>query len=201
VDTLIILLSTSLCHIFYVFHYHRLVGTIEPHQPSSPNLQRNLILHPSRSLILSSMTGSHLLLRPATADEIHHIHDLNSASWAGDLDVETYHARERTLASTTLTGNGGILSWVLVNPADPDKILSSCETIKKDALISQPLIKQDSPSTVRAVAAHGVGSVFTPSDQRGNGYAGVMLRLLAETLKRGNPNGFNVLYSDIGKVG
>ncbi|KAF8534583.1 hypothetical protein BDD12DRAFT_755913, partial [Trichophaea hybrida] len=107
--------------------------------------------------------------------------------------------RERVLASTQLTRNGGISSWVLINPADPHKILSSCETIKKDALISEAPVNSGRASMVRRVTAHAVGSVFTPTEQRGNGYAANMLRLLAETMKRGNPAGFNVLYSDIGK--
>jgi hypothetical protein len=147
------------------------------------------------------MTGSHLILRPATAQEIWNIHDLNSASWAGDLDVETYHAREQTLASTPLTRNGGLSAWVLVDPADdPHKILSSCETTRKDALVSIPHVDGNTFSTVKRVTAHGVGSVFTPEEHRGKGYAGIMLQLLAQTLKKENAEGFSVLYSDIGKV-
>lgn len=133
------------------------------------------------------MTGSHLILRPATAQEVYYVHELNAAAWAGALDVETYHDREQTLASTPLTRNGGLSTWVLVDPADdPHKILSSCETTKKQALISTPRINGDTVSTVRQVTAHGVGSVFTPEEHRGKGYAGTMLQLLAESLKRGN---------------
>jgi hypothetical protein len=147
------------------------------------------------------MTGSHFILRPATAQEIYHLHDLNSASWAGDLDVETYHAREQTLASTPLTRNGGLSAWVLVDPADdPHKVLSSCETTRKDALMSMPHVDGNCFSTVKQVTAHGIGSVFTPAEHRGKGYAGIMLQLLAQALKKGNADGFSVLYSDIGKV-
>lgn len=163
------------------------------------------------------MTGSPQTLRPATAEEIAYIRTLNAASWAGDLDVKTYHDRERVLASTPLTRNGGISSWVLVDPAaDPHDILSSCETIKKRAFVSLPPPHpadvgpaggdgpgdgDDTTCLVSLVMAHGVGNVFTPPQHRGNGYAKTMLRLLAEALKRGSPESFSVLYSDIGKVG
>lgn len=145
------------------------------------------------------MTGSHLILRPATAKEVHYIHDLNSSAWAKDLTVEKYHAREQTLASTPLTRNGGLSAWVLVNPEDPHEVLSSCETIKKGAFVSSLPANGDDVSSVKQVTAHGVGSVFTPVEHRGNGYARTMLQLLAETLRKGNYDGFSVLYSDIGK--
>lgn len=153
------------------------------------------------------MTGSPLILRPATDEEIAYIRTLNAASWAGDLDVKTYHDRERVLSSTALTRNGGISCWVLVNPAEPYNILSSCETIKKHALVSLPppspadVGPGDATHLISPVAAHVIGNVFTPLKHRRNGYAGAMLRLLAETLKHGSPEGFSVLYSDIGKVG
>ena len=147
------------------------------------------------------MTVSQFVLRAATPEEIDRIHDLNAASWAGDLTVEKYHDRERTLAATSLTRNGGLASWVLVNPADnPNKILTSCETIKKDALVARPPVNGGVVSMVKHVAAHAIGSVFTPVEQRGKGYARVMLQMLAERSRKGNPEGFTVLYSDIGKV-
>jgi len=146
------------------------------------------------------MTGSHLVLRPATTKEVHYIHDLNSSVWAGGLTVEMYHARERTLASIPLTRNGGWSAWVLVNSEELWEVLSSCETIKKDAFVSRLPVNGGVASSVKQVTAHCVGNVFTPVEHRGKGYAGIMLQLLAETLRDGNADGFNVLYSDIGKV-
>jgi hypothetical protein len=45
----------------------------------------------------------------------------------------------------------------------------------------------------------GVASVFTPAQNRGKGYAGLMMRLLADKLREiaGN-EGFSVLFSDVG---
>jgi len=147
------------------------------------------------------MTGPSLILRPATLQEIDHIHELNSAAWAGDLTVQQYHAREHTLSSQPLTRKGGLRNWVLVDPNDEkQQILSSSETIRKAALVATPSADGEAHSSVEQVVAHGIGSVFTPPKQRGHGYAKTMLTLLAETLKKENGSGFSVLYSDIGKV-
>ncbi|KAI5804991.1 hypothetical protein EDC01DRAFT_641664 [Geopyxis carbonaria] len=145
------------------------------------------------------MTISQYRLRPATAYEIIWVHDLNAASWAGDLSVQIYHKRERLLASQPLCRNGGLSSWVLVDPAEDHKVLSSCETIKKDAFVSRPPIDGELKPEVETVVAHAIGSVFTPMEHRGQGYAGIMLQQLSDMLSRGNNHGFSVLYSDIGK--
>ena len=147
------------------------------------------------------MTGSQFLLRHATPAEIDYIHDLNSVAWGGDLDVETYHLREKMLASTTACKNGGLSCWVLVNPSEnPNKVLSSCETIKKEAFISKPPVNGNLNSEVVEVVAQAIGAVFTPIEHRGKKYAGQMLRLLADTLVRQDNKTFSVLFSDIGKV-
>lgn len=150
------------------------------------------------------MTGpeSPYALRPATAAEIDYIRNLNAEMWAKDLSVETYHERERTIGSTTLTRNGGIRSWVLVNPNSdrPNDILSSCETIRKHTLISRPPAPGTKEARVSEADAQGIGSVFTPKEHRGRGYAGILMALLKEKLMRENEEGFSVLYSDIGKV-
>jgi hypothetical protein len=146
------------------------------------------------------MTDSHLILRLATPTESRYIRDQNAASWAGDLPVETYHKREHVLASTALTRNGGIECWVLIDPSKPSEVLTSCETIKKPAYISRPPVNGDKICNVVEVYAHGLGSVYTPECQRKKGYCQEMLRLIKEHMMKENPEGFNVLYSDIGKV-
>lgn len=147
------------------------------------------------------MTGSQFLLRPATPAEIDFLCGLNSVEWAGDLDVETYRLREQTLASTTLCKNGGISTWVLVNPSDdPNKLLSSCETIKKEAFIAKPPVNGNMWSEVVEVVAPAIGCVFTPIEHRGKKYAGHMLQMLAESLMRQDEHAFSILFSDIGKV-
>lgn len=153
-----------------------------------------------------TMTGSSYLLRPATPTEIESLRRLHVEMWAKGLDLDQYLARERTLQSATLTRDGGLQTWVLVDPSSstPNEILSSCETIQKDVVISRP--RRDGnkcaggKSVIEEGKAHGIGSVFTPKGMRGRGYASVMLGLLSEMLERENGKGFSVLFSDIGKV-
>ena len=52
---------------------------------------------------------------------------------------------------------------------------------------------------MRQVPVIGVASVFTPAQNRGKGYAGLMMRLLADKVREMTGNkGFSVLYSDVG---
>lgn len=69
--------------------------------------------------------------------------------------------------------------------------------------MSNPPIDGQNVVPVEEVVAHGIGSVFTPPECRGKGYARIMLTLLGERLKyhNGEAAGFSALYSDIGKVG
>lgn len=106
--------------------------------------------------------------------------------------------------SQALTRNGGILHWVLVDKAKPDVVLSTCETIRKGALV-----KYKDGRIVRSVS-HVIGSVYTPLEHRGKGYGKAMLELVAKEITelRLDVGGksevvkspFSVLYSDIGRV-
>ena len=85
-------------------------------------------------------------------------------------------------------------------------VLSSCETLKKRALVRREANSGDAGGgpSIREGTAHGVGSVFTEPEARGRGYAGLMMSKLAETLGRSERDRhgdalFSVLYSDIGK--
>jgi hypothetical protein len=147
------------------------------------------------------MTGSYLVFRPATVEETYHIVHCHFDYWAGDLDIDSYHDRELALAATPLARNGGLRVWVLVDPTnDPPVILSSCETMQKEALISRPSASIKPTRELEQVKAFCISSVFTPKKHRKNGYAGVMLRQLGRWLMTTSGNGFSVLYSDIGKV-
>ncbi|MCJ1394426.1 hypothetical protein MMC18_007304 [Xylographa bjoerkii] len=136
---------------------------------------------------------------------------LNGAAWRGPLSLEAYIRREHHLASQPLTQNGGITYWILVDSAEatasadpqspsPRTILASCETLRKRALVAH----RATPSTVTAITAHGIGSVFCAPALRKRGYAGRMMAELGAVLAAhqqvaGQASLFNVLYSDIGK--
>lgn len=141
------------------------------------------------------------LLRRPTTDELIYIRTLHATCWAGPLTISQYLSREAHIASTPLTRDGGLTQWVLVDSTS-DQVLASCETIRKVAAMSYPPIDVEKVVPVEEVVAHGIGSVFTPPECRGKGYARVMLTMLGERLKyhNGETAGFSALYSDIGKV-
>jgi GNAT superfamily N-acetyltransferase len=147
--------------------------------------------------------------------------NLTQPSWGPALSQADYVTREQHLLTVPLAKDGGITHWILTD-ADgaPDKrnVYSSCETLRKPALVCGP----ETGGEVVEGIAHGVGSVFTPEEYRGKGYARKMMTLLGERLKdwdraegyagkgdgeaANGTNGagrtkslFSVLYSDIGK--
>lgn len=142
------------------------------------------------------------LLRYPTTDELTYIRTLHASCWAGPLTVPQYLSREAHIASTSLTRDGGLTQWVLVESTS-EQVLASCETIKKIAAMSCPRTAGEKAAPVKEVVAHGIGCVFTPPECRGRGYARIMLTLLGERLKYHDDEvaGFSALYSDIGKVG
>lgn len=94
-----------------------------------------------------------------------------------------------------------MMQWILVDknfPPDQRRLLASCETFRKRALIGGPL------GDVRETIAHGIASVYVSPEYRGRGYASRMLRELDralptwQTRESGSDCIASVLYSDIG---
>ena len=135
--------------------------------------------------------------------------DANSSEWSGALNKEQYFRREALLADQDLTRNGGLTAWGLVhqpNGAEGRRVLAGCETYRKNGFVRRK------DGKVEEGVVHGVGSVFSPPEFRGQGYAGRMMRELGEKLrgwqvedvdvdgKRGEEKVIgSVLFSDIGK--
>lgn len=121
--------------------------------------------------------------------------------WGAALTLDGYIEREQRQLDIPLARNGGLTNWILTeaeSPNGPRPVLSSCETLKKRALV------KGRDGTIREGTAHGVASVFTPPELRGRGYAKTMTRELAKTLEKREKDNrgdamFSVLYSDIGK--
>ncbi|KAI9782753.1 MAG: hypothetical protein M1835_003945 [Candelina submexicana] len=146
---------------------------------------------------LPSSTSPHLALLPSTPSEQHSVLLANSSAFRGPLTVSAYLRREAHLASQALTCDGGLTGWVLVDTlAEPRKVLCSCETIRKRALLARG-------GEVREVVCHGVASVFCEEGNRRRGYAGRMMRELGKVLRTWQAGegevAFTVLFSDIGK--
>ena len=132
---------------------------------------------------------------------------LNAAEWRGALSFPAYLRREAALSQQSLTKDGGITYWILVdaamegNPLDPESDtrlpLASCETYRKRALVWRD-------GEVKEVVSHGIGSVFCGQHLRKRGYAQRMMQELGRALRTHQADGkeclFSILYSDIGKV-
>ena len=154
---------------------------------------------------LPESSASTLQLVLATESEITESSTLGSNNWKGPLETDDYLRREAHLRDQALTRDGGISHWVLVDaPAAPTgqgsrRILASCETIRKRALLARP------GHPVREVITHGIGSVHCNPAYRGRGFARRMMLELAKKLdtwqqREGEKAEFTVLWSDIGKV-
>lgn len=162
----------------------------------------------------SNTTLSSLLLDHPTHQELLGTWKTNGEAWSGPLSPEAYLRRESHLCQQTLTREGGLTFWVLVDPvpaasSKPRRILASCETLRKKAWVTYPT--DEEKSSVTEVICHSVGSVFTPPPLRGHGYAGCMIDQLGKALSTWQasdspvrehqvPVAASVLFSDIGKV-
>lgn len=147
---------------------------------------------------LPNAKGSEVELAQLTHEEAIQQTRLNSTEWKGPLTLDAYLGREEHLGKQKLVRDGGLTPWALVTKdGNPRAVLSSCETIRKKALVAQN-------GQVKEVICHGVASVFCPPEYRGKGYAGRMIKDLGEKLHHWQTDGhdclFSVLYSDIGKV-
>ncbi|KAH7385627.1 hypothetical protein BKA66DRAFT_569472 [Pyrenochaeta sp. MPI-SDFR-AT-0127] len=146
------------------------------------------------------------LVHPTELEKLHQL-KLNGAEWRGALSIEAYLRREAVLSQQSLTSDGGISYWILVdtslpnNPLDPASgirlPLASCETYRKKALVWQD-------GELQEVICHCIGSVFCVSYLRGRGYAQRMMKELGKALRTHQTDEkwqslFSVLYSDIGK--
>ena len=127
---------------------------------------------------------------------------LNGQAWRGSMDISTYLRREAYLENQDFTTSGGITFWILVDatlPPDARPILSSCESLRKRAVIARTNGK------MAEITSHGIASVFCNPKYRRRGYTQRMITELGKKLdnwqqKDGERANFTVLYSDIGKV-
>ena len=147
------------------------------------------------------------LVHPTEAEKLIQF-NFNGAEWRGALSLPSYLLRETALSQQSLTRNGGITYWILIDTSLPNNPLApksgtrlplaSCETYRKKALVWQD-------GQLQEVICHGIGSVFCASHLRKRGYAQRMMKELGKALRtyqteEGRECLFTVLYSDIGKV-
>ncbi|XXG94324.1 hypothetical protein Hte_000578 [Hypoxylon texense] len=148
-----------------------------------------------------------LILEHPSEEQKRRTWTLNYKEWGGPLTLEEYLEREPFLATIPLSRDGGMTHWILTDAAwapteekqHNEPVLASCETIRKPVIVATP--DSDVEVTVTDRIAHGIGSVFTYPEHRGNSYAGRMLNELAPTLKSWQITeaACSALWSDIGK--
>ncbi|KAH8823266.1 hypothetical protein DL96DRAFT_1532808 [Flagelloscypha sp. PMI_526] len=161
---------------------------------------------------------AHLTLFPATYSQARESRLRTHPDWSRGVTKEAYLRRDDYLATLDVAKDGKLTVWVLAPRNDPETLdfLCSCESYKR------PAILKTSSSELENVTGYGIASVYTPSQNRGKGYAKYMMRLLhwvlgGTTLSSSDisfpndlwgeppniPQGhgeasFSVLYSDVG---
>lgn len=112
-------------------------------------------------------------------------------SWKKSLTVQQYLTRERLLRLSPLTDNVRVYGLV---KRGSSKILCSLELLVLTGLkwVKTGDLAHESPEPCACVSA-----VYTPSTNRGKGYAGIMMRKLKDIAAAEN-FGFLFLYSEIG---
>jgi GNAT superfamily N-acetyltransferase len=151
---------------------------------------------------LPSVTSPSLIITNPTTSERERVWKGTHPQWGAALKLDDYIAREYDNTKAPLARNGGLTSWILTDgnlKPDERPILSSCETYKKRALVSDT----DDNGKVRDGTAHGVASVFTIPEYRKRGYGRKMISLLADELRSRQQKNegdavFSVLWSDVG---
>ncbi|KAI0848902.1 hypothetical protein F5Y00DRAFT_262058 [Daldinia vernicosa] len=155
--------------------------------------------------VLPEATAPSLVLAHPTDTEKHRTWTLNHREWGGALALEEYLKREPYFTTIPLTRDGGMTHWILTDSSwSADRggnrpVLASCESIRKRVLVASP-----SDNTVHDGVGHGIGSVFTYPEFRGNRYAARMLNELGPALRKWQSDGrdavCSALWSDIGKT-
>lgn len=177
---------------------------METARSSQCSLKQNPIDVPTdENQELPLATSPALYLSHATPEECTAISRLTFREWGDSLDLSQYLEESAHMAATPLSRNVGLTIWILTErnlPPVQRRILASCETYKKQALVALP------DECVRCTKSiiHGIASVFCNPAYRGHGYAARMLRELAKVLPNwqsevGRSVVGSVLYSDIGQ--
>ncbi|KAI9853555.1 MAG: hypothetical protein M1813_002061 [Trichoglossum hirsutum] len=157
---------------------------------------------------LPSSTSPRLALLHPSGSEKRSMRTMQAEVWRDALSVEAYIRREEHLGNQDATRDGGIMYWVLCDTAELVKagqerrILASCETIRRKALVAY---ETGGVIQVKECLTYGVQRVFCNPEFRRQGYAKRMMKELNELL-RGQEAGpgvggasFSFLFSDIGK--
>ncbi|KLO13256.1 hypothetical protein SCHPADRAFT_828329 [Schizopora paradoxa] len=162
-----------------------------------------------------SKSLAHLSLFAATWEQTIESRKRTYPQWGRGLTEEQYRARDSQMDPMEHAAEGKLVTWVLAPRESPTTLdfKCSCETYRRKGLVKRP-----GSSTVEEVFGYGIASVFTPPQNRGQGYARHMMRLLHWVLAPRNEfpafpetwgappplypgcgdASFSALYSDVG---
>ncbi|ANB14771.1 hypothetical protein AWJ20_2378 [Sugiyamaella lignohabitans] len=135
--------------------------------------------------------------------EIEQCHTRNYVEWAGGLTVDQYLQREKGVFAILAKYGFSLTYWALQEKSDSGDwiTVSACESV------CRPALYKVKGKPVNDTISHSIGSVFTPKENRGKGYAKIMMILLAERLHSWKTEGLSeeqinnsiiALWSDVG---
>jgi hypothetical protein len=110
--------------------------------------------------------------------DIEFCHTNNFVQWGNGLTLDQYLKREKGIFAVLAKYGMTLTYWALQQKQTDGswKIVSACESLCRPALYK----KKGSP--VEETLNHSIGSVFTPTEHRGKGYAKIMMRFLVDKL-------------------
>jgi GNAT superfamily N-acetyltransferase len=111
--------------------------------------------------------------------------------WSRGLSMKQYIAREQLLAAQAFAGEN-LTVYALVDPQQPDMLLSHCDVFLRPGYMSQS-------GHISEIRVASIASVFTPEQHRKHGYATRMMELVRDELEKQQVRASN-LYSDVGRV-
>ncbi|KAJ7711924.1 hypothetical protein B0H16DRAFT_1627155 [Mycena metata] len=123
------------------------------------------------------MTVDHstLSIYPATPAQISEARRRTWSEWGKGLTLQEHLASDAAQDLLEGSRDGRLITWVLA-PRDNSQTLDfkcSCETFKRTALVVNP-----ASASVETVTCYAIASVFTPPENRGQGFARHMMRLM-----------------------
>lgn len=118
------------------------------------------------------MTQGELTLTTATLEEWRLATRLNYGAWGKGVSLEDYIEREEFYLGKTQYATERRRGWSLKRNGDS---VSSCESYERDIYYVLP-----SETTIRTAKCQSIGSVFTPPEYRGLGYASTMMVILRD---------------------
>lgn len=154
------------------------------------------------AIIIIMTHDKYQLVNLTLKEEVRQCHENNYTAWGKGLDLDDYLAREQNFASLPATQDGNLTYWALKEKQDDGswKIMCSMETLRRPALLK---VKG---KPVEETVCFGIGSVFTPPQNRGKGYAKIMLDQCSKRLDDWQMDGMSesekaktssVLWSDV----